>query len=209
MKAVFLDLETTGLDFDKHVVLDVGVVIVDLNDMSDAYAYTACITCDAKDWDMADPKALKVNGFTKENHWQLSKKDYEVTDDLIDFFKKHEIVKGKAFFICQNPSFDRPFFMQLMSQELMQELDLPYHWLDLASMYWMKYYACFHPVPGPQCMYVDMAFEISLSKDSIAKHIGLPPEEKPHKALNGAIHLMKCYKWMTGRAGVSTRELLV
>lgn len=207
MKAIFLDLETTGLDFDKHVVLDVGIVIVDLNDMSRTFAYTSCITCDANDWLLADKKALEVNGFSEENNWQLSKKDYEVTKELVQFFKKHDVEKGKAFFICQNPSFDRPFFLQLMSQELMHELNLPYHWLDLASMYWMKYYACFHPIPSAHCIIPELAYEVSLSKDTIAKHLGIPPEAKPHKALQGAMHLMKCYMWLTGRSCATTQKI--
>lgn len=196
MKAIFLDLETTGLDFDTHVVLDVGIVIADLCNMSCTHAYTACISCDADDWVRADPKALEVNGFNEENHWQLAKKDYLVTDELIEFFSKHDVVKGKAFFICQNPSFDRPFFLQLMSQELMTELNLPYHWLDLASMFWMKEYAQFEDIPQ----------EISLSKDTIAKHLALPPEDKPHKALQGAMHLMKCYMWLTGKSISTTKK---
>lgn len=192
MKAVFVDIETTGLDFDIHVAIDIGIVIEDLNERSTVHAYTSCITCDAKDWSFADKKALEVNGYTPENHFP-SKKSWEVGEEIEKFLVNHEIVKGKAFFICQNPSFDRPFFLQLMSQERMNDLNMPYHWLDLASMYWIKYYGSFWPIPTADCIVPELAYEISLSKDSIAKRFGIPPEEKPHKALRGAIHLMKCY----------------
>lgn len=184
MKGVFLDLETTGLDFDRHVVLDVGVVIADFNDMHNIVSYTSCITCDANDWLMADKKALEVNGFTEENHWQLAKKDYEVREELLSFFERFGVERGKAFFICQNPSFDRPFFLQIMSQELMDDRNLPYHWLDLASMFWFKKYASCKPCPD----------KVSLSKDNIAQEFLIPPEQKPHKALNGAMHLFRCYR---------------
>lgn len=184
MKGIFLDLETTGLDFDTHVVLDVGIAVVDFNNMHTMMSYTSCITCDAHDWTLADKKALEVNGFTPENHWQLAKKDYVVRDEIIDFFKLTGVQKEKSFFICQNPSFDRPFFLQIMSQELMNDLNLPYHWLDLASMFWLKKYACINPSPE----------QISLSKDSIAQEFLIPPEKKPHKALNGVMHLIRCYK---------------
>lgn len=207
MRAIFIDLETTGLDFDKHIVLDVGVVIADLNDMSTTYAYTSCISCDAVDWLMADENILEINGFNKENHWQTAKKDHEVTKELIKFFKKYDVEKGKDFFICNNSSLDRSFFLQLMSQELMEELNLPYHWLDLASMYWMKYYACFHPIPSPHCIIPELCCEVSLSKDSIAKHLGIPSENKPQRALQGALHLLKCYMWLTGRSDATTKKL--
>jgi DNA polymerase-3 subunit epsilon/oligoribonuclease len=36
--------------------------------------------------------------------------------------------------------------------------------------------------------------EMSLSKDAIAARLGLPPEEKPHRALNGVAHLLACYR---------------
>jgi DNA polymerase-3 subunit epsilon/oligoribonuclease len=36
------------------------------------------------------------------------------------------------------------------------------------------------------------------SKDQIAKSLNLPPEEKPHKAINGVNHLILCYKHLVG-----------
>ena len=95
------------------------------------------------------------------------------------------VVKDKAFFVCQNPSFDRPFFLQLISQERMKELNMPYHWLDLASMFWIKFFGSFTSC-SPEEVY-------SLSKDSIAKYFGLDPEVRPHRALNGVNHLIECY----------------
>lgn len=198
MKGVFVDIETTGLDFDKHVILDIAIAVVNLNDYNEMSAYTSCIKCDAPDWFFADKKALEVNGFREENHWQLAKDDWIVSKEIDDFLVKHEIVRGKAFFICQNPSFDKPFFHQLMSQERMDELNLPYHWLDLASMYWIKFFGSFYPIPTADCIIPELAYEISLSKDSIAKHFGIPPEEKPHRALNGVMHLIQCYKAVSG-----------
>jgi DNA polymerase-3 subunit epsilon/oligoribonuclease len=186
VKAVFVDIETTGLDFDVHVPIDIAVAVLDLNDTSNLVTYTSCITCDAEDWILADPKALEVNGFTQENT-RLSKKDWEVGREIEEFLIRHKITKDEAFFICQNPSFDRPFFLQLISQERMNSLNWPYHWLDLASMFWIKFYGCSYPAPT----------KLSLSKDSIARHFNLPPERKPHRALNGVLHLIQCYRHVT------------
>jgi oligoribonuclease len=198
MKAVFLDIETTGLDFDRHVAIDIGMIIVDLNDYTYMHEYTSCIRCDESDWWFSDPKALEINGYSSQFHDKIAQDDWIVSEQIEEFFKAHDIVKGKAFFICQNPSFDKPFFMQLMCHERMVEMNLPYHWLDLASMYWMKYYATFYPVPSAHCIIPEFAYEISLSKDTIAMHIGIPTEEKPHKAIQGARHLLECYKGLCG-----------
>lgn len=186
MKAIFVDIETTGLDFDVHVPIDIAVAVLDLDDMTSLVTYTACITLDASDWILADKKALEVNGFIPENTL-LSKNDWQVGKEIEEFLVKQGVCKDESFFICQNPSFDRPFFLQLISQERMNELNWPYHWLDLASMFWIKFYGSCYPAPS----------KLSLSKDSIAKHFGLPPERKPHRALNGVLHLIQCYRYVS------------
>ena len=187
MKAVFVDIETTGLYFDTHTILDIALAVLELNDMSNLVTYTACITCDAHDWALADKEALQVNGYTPENHFPLAKHPSDVKQEIISFLKRCEILKDQAFFICQNPAFDKPFFLQIISQAEMSELGWPYHWLDLASMFWVKFYGSCYPAPS----------KLSLSKDSIARHFGLPHESRPHRALNGVLHLLQCYRHVT------------
>ena len=34
---------------------------------------------------------------------------------------------------------------------------------------------------------------VNLSKNTIARHYGMPPEEMPHCAINGVNHLIDCY----------------
>lgn len=194
MKAVFVDIETTGLDFISNVPLDVAVVIVDLNTHDEMHKYTSCITCDAKHWEWADPKALEINGYSKETFPECAKPAWQVGSEIKKFLVDHEIVKGRAFFICQNPAFDRPFFLQLLSQYEMNELNMPYHCLDLASMYWIKYHGSFWPIPSLNSPYKDFCYELSLTKDSIAASFGIPPEPKPHKAMKGVEHLIACYE---------------
>jgi oligoribonuclease len=183
MKAVFVDIETTGLDVSRHVAIDIALIVVDLNDYSYMHEYTSCIACDADHWWYSDPKALEVNGYNSLNHSKIAKDDWIVSEEIEKFLIEHEIVNGKAFFICQNPSFDRPFFLQIICHDRQIEMNLPYHWLDLASMYWIKFFGSFHPIPSSYCIVPELAHEISLSKDSIAKHLGIPCESKPHKAI--------------------------
>ena len=161
-------------------------VIVDLHDMSCIASYSSLVKCYSIQWDEADHQALEVNGFNIDNHLAY-KESWEVGHELLSFFLENDVVRGKAVFICQNPSFDRQFIHKLLPQSKMNQFNLPYHWLDLASMYWARTIDVSKPVNGhnlPRC---------SLSKDNIAKDLGLPPEQSPHKALGGVAHLISCY----------------
>lgn len=190
MKGVFLDIETTGLDFVDHVPLDIGVVIVDLHNMLCVATYSSLIRCYSVHWAKADKQALEVNGFNIDNH--IAEKEHsEVGKELLSFFLENGIVRGEAVFICQNPSFDRIFLDKLLPQRKMNEFKLPYHWLDLASMYWIKAMDLSKPVNGHS---LPKHSSISLSKDTIASMLGIPPEGKPHKAIQGAQHLFECYR---------------
>ena len=190
MRGVFLDIETTGLDFVDHVPLDIGVVIVDLHNMSCIATYSSLVKCYSIQWDRADEKALEVNGFNIDNHFG-SKESWEVGQEILSFFLEHDIVRGHAVFICQNPSFDRIFFDKLLPQQKMNKFNLPYHWLDLASMYWIKAIDLSKPINGHS---LPKHSSISLSKDTIASMLGIHPEGKPHKAIQGAQHLFECYR---------------
>jgi DNA polymerase-3 subunit epsilon/oligoribonuclease len=150
--------------------------------------YSSLINCSERQYVLAsDPKALAVNGITLEEVVN-AKMHNEVCEDLTDMFLANDIHKSNAVFICQNPSFDRIFFNQIMPVETQEELELPYHWLDLASMYFARSLNVENPVNGHNLPHL-----IRLSKDSIASYLGIPPEKKPHRATNGVHHLIECY----------------
>jgi DNA polymerase-3 subunit epsilon/oligoribonuclease len=68
----------------------------------------------------------------------------------------------------------------------------PYHWLDLASMYWAL------EIKKSQNLEYSLPDEILLSKDNIAKSLGLEQEAKPHRAMHGVDHLLLCYTHLVG-----------
>lgn len=182
MKAIFLDIETTGCDFFKHVPIEIAIVIVDYNANKNKSVFCSSISCSANDWENADSRSLKYVGVNPECVW-LGQTIENVSKEIEFFLLRNDISKDNSFFICQNPSFDRNFFHRILTQERMTILNLPYHWLDLASMYWIKYQSKNSYKPT-----------INLSKDTIAKKFKIPPEKKPHRALNGVEHLIKCYE---------------
>jgi oligoribonuclease len=186
MDAIFLDIETTGLDSKVHKPIDVAFKIVDLTTHEVKAVFQSLIQWPREIWDQHDPVSIEINGYSWD-HINSGITAQEAGEQISEIFTKTSIARGRAVFICQNPSFDRSFFNQLVPVYTQEKLNWPYHWLDLASMYWTKLIEKSISQKSP------LAESMSLSKNSIAAAIGLPPEESPHRAINGVNHLMQCY----------------
>jgi oligoribonuclease len=190
MLAVFLDLETSGLDPERHRILELAFKIVDVHTGDVLCTYNKGIRQPSDVWDRRDLASVEFNGFTWEKNI-LGQDEESISLEIIQIFTDLKIQRGKAVFICQNPSFDRAFFSRLIDVYLQESYHWPYHWLDFASMYWallMNKSGHDHPFPR----------EINLSKNAIASHYGLPEETEPHCAINGVNHLILCYGTVIG-----------
>jgi DNA polymerase-3 subunit epsilon/oligoribonuclease len=191
MQAIFLDLETTGLDPVQHAVIDIAFKIVNLRTNEIQASYQSVVKQPKEIWEHQDPVSLEINGYTSE---QVAggKTPQIIREEIVALFSQLGIVRGQAVFICQNPGFDRAFFNQLIEAYTQEKMNWPYHWLDLASMFWTQmmqgWLSTGQPIPTL----------MNLSKDSIASHFQLPPEVSPHRALNGVNHLMMCYQAVFG-----------
>ena len=191
MQAIFLDIETTGLDCTRHVAIDVAFEVVDMTTNKSKARYQSLIKHPLDIWQLADPTSLLINGYTFEQ----SSSGKEITtarDEIIAIFTELGIERGKAVFICQNPAFDRGFFMQLIDVYTQERLGWPYHWLDFASMYWS--------LLVKQMVQANSKFpeSLNISKNEIAKVYNLPEEKTPHRAMQGVEHLMLCYQTVFG-----------
>jgi DNA polymerase-3 subunit epsilon/oligoribonuclease len=189
--AIFLDTETNGLNSYKHRVIEIAFQIVDVLTGQIQEAFESLVLATPENWEKSDPESLKVNGFTWE---QVSKgvSAHIVGAEIQKIFAKHKIKRGNAVFICQNPSFDRIFFSQLIDPDTQEKLLWPYHWLDLASMYWAKSMQAGAEGTG------NYPWETGYSKDKIAIAKSLPTESSPHRAMNGVKHLQLCYQAVVG-----------
>lgn len=187
MLAIFLDMETTGLDQSRHHAIDVALIIIDVTTGENKGSYRSLIKQPLAVWDGHDPVSIEINGYTFD---EISRgKDKKIVGlEIINLFQSVGIERGSSVFICQNPGFDRGFFTQLIDVYTQERLNWPYHWLDLASMYWANV--------ATDCLKQNKPFpkQLSLSKNSIAENYGLPDEEMPHRAMNGVNHLIACYK---------------
>lgn len=190
MIGIFLDIETTGLDFRKHSPVEIAVVLVDLRSGTELGKYCSLIALTNEEWAKRDLNAISINGFTKEE-LSAAKDLSNVSAEITELFTHMGVVRGNALFICQNPSFDRAFFSLIVATYEQEKRLWPYHWLDLASMFWVR--AVREWVQPEE---IDAGF--SVSKDKIAARLGLPPEAKPHRAMNGVQHLLSCYKAVVG-----------
>lgn len=183
---IFLDTETNGLNPNKHQILEIAFRIIDVENGERKDSFEALIAVTESAWANSDPESLKVNGFS----WQEvmdGKTPRLVSQEIKHLFSKHKIVRGEAVFICQNPSFDRAFFSHILTTEEQEALKLPYHWLDLASMFW-----------AVSIMQGKYPWVLGYTKDKIANAYHLGPEAQPHRAMNGVDHLLRCYEAVVG-----------
>lgn len=186
MLLIFVDTETTGLNPEKHRTLEIAYKVLEAHNKKVLISYEAIVSQPAEIWAEADPDSLKINGFSWEQTLQ-GKSEKVVGSEMINDLNHLGLGQKEGAFVCQNPSFDRAFFNQMISVELQTHNGWPYHWLDLASMYWAL--QCSEDPHFPQ-----NAQEKDLSKDTIAKRYGLAAEGFPHRAMHGVNHLIECYK---------------
>lgn len=190
MLGIFLDLETTGLDVWQHRVIEIAFKILELESGKVKESFQSVICQNEGVWEKSDPESLRINGFTWE---KLSQGLHEekAAEKIVEIFQSHGVQRNKAFYVCQNPSFDRMFFSQIISAYQQEKYHWPYHWLDLASMYWALKIQNSRRKEG-------ILTPINLSKDSIAKEYELEKEPRPHQAINGVDHLILCYEAVVG-----------
>lgn len=191
MLGIFLDTETNGLNPRVHRILEIAFQIVDLMTGEVKEKFQAVINHSFEEWEKSDLESLKINHFT----WDEVQKGRHLphaAGEIVEIFHQHNIQRKKAVFICQNPSFDRIFFSQVIDPNEQERLRWPYHWLDLASMHFALSMEKARNKQGP------LPWEIGFSKDMIAAFHKLPAEDKPHRAMNGVKHLLLCYRAVVG-----------
>jgi DNA polymerase-3 subunit epsilon/oligoribonuclease len=188
---IFLDSETNGLNAQRHRILEIAFKIIDVETGALLEQFTSPIAMTPEQWALSDPTSLQVNGFTWADV-QYAPSPQAIADEIIALFSKHPIKRGKAVFICQNPSFDRVFFSQLIDPDAQEKLLWPYHWLDLASMFWSRALLLAKQNGGKY------PWESGYTKDRIALAMKLPVEKQPHRAINGVNHLLLCYEAVVG-----------
>lgn len=191
MKGIFLDIETTGLNPLRHKPIEIAFEIVDFSENKRISSYQTVIKQPRLAWETKDTASLEINGFTFDEV-SSGKDTGQVSLEIESIFKDLGIERTSDAFICQNPAFDRTFFSQIVEIRKQEELKWPYHWFDLASM--------FFGIQVLNSLKKNQSFpqKLPLSKNSIAESLNLPKEGSPHRAKAGVTHLMLCYQALFG-----------
>lgn len=187
MLGIFLDTETNGLDYSKHRIVEIAFRILNMKTGEEYASYHRFVGIGEKEWKLSDPQSLHING-VDYSMIQDAPSEEHVADEIKSIFNEHKIRRGKAAYICQNPSFDRLFFSKLIPVAEQEKNNWPYHWLDLASMFWGISLKNHQRKP----------WEVGISKNQIARFLKIPPEDLPHRAIGGVDHLIACYKELVG-----------
>ena len=191
MRAIFLDMETTGLDSTRHFPIEIALKIVDVSTSYHLTSYQTIINPSLKEWEKHDPISLEVNGFNWEEVSQ-GKELKLVAKEIITLFSDLNIERGNAVYVCQNPAFDRGFFNHIIDVYTQEGFNWPYHWLDLASMFWATLQHSLNRSESP------FPTHLTVSKNDIARAYHILPETQPHRAMRGVEHLISCYEAVLG-----------
>lgn len=167
-KIVAVDLETTGLDPLKHEIIELGFVIFDDKTFKVYGQFNLKII--PEHIERASKKALEVNGYDPKD-WD----DAIPLHQALTFFAQ---ATDKATLVAHNVAFDWSF-LDVAFNGLGIKNTLNYHKLDSLSIAWAK---------------IDHQKLFSWSLKTICTYLGLEPEPKVHRAVNGAIKCYEVYK---------------
>lgn len=126
-KLAFIDIETTGLNRQKHEIVEIGLILVNRNNLEIIEEWDAKIK--PQNLKKADPIALKLIQFSKEK-WRYA---LEPKPALEQFSHK----TADTILVAHNICFDRPF---LEDSFLKWKVPIKwnYHSLDTISLAYYK-----------------------------------------------------------------------
>jgi DNA polymerase-3 subunit epsilon len=132
----FIDLETTGLDPEKHEILEIGLVLARQTLTPGRGSQVELI--EEVEWkvkpehiETAEPEALRINRYN-EADWLFASSLQQVIEALAE-------KTNDAIMIAQNVTFDWGFLERAFRRTGVQN-KMHYHRLDLLSMAYAKLY---------------------------------------------------------------------
>jgi DNA polymerase III alpha subunit (gram-positive type) len=172
-RIVLADCETTGLSPDKHEIIEIGLCIFDsvTFEIFDQWE-TKCKPIYPEN---GSPEAYKVNGFTEEE-WEGAPLLQHVLAELVERTQN-------CTFMAFNYHFDLSFLeYNLAKHELKHKW--PAHRVDLLSIAFAK-------IPHNKMQ--------GWALRTVCASLGIPPEPKMHRALNGVMKEYEVYCKLMGK----------
>lgn len=154
------DVETTGLDPQKHEIVEIGLIVVNQNTLQILDEFEAKVK--PVHIELANPQALEVNGYS-EADWRDAK-------DLKSAMDVYAQKTKDAIFLAHNVTFDWSFIFEAFKKSgVINSMD--YHRIDLLTLAWSK-------VPK-------LSNLTRLNLNDLCEYFGIPKEPEPHRAING------------------------
>ena len=169
---IAVDVESTGLDAEKASIVSVGAV--DLDDPANQF-YEEC-----RIWDGAHitEEALAITGFTQEEIGEESGKQSEA--ELVRNFIAWAMDRPKSHtFVGQNPRFDSDFVAGACNRAGIA-FPFAHRSIDTHTL-------CWNHMMQQRLTPPEENRRSAINLDYILDYCGLPPEPRPHNALNGAL----------------------
>ncbi len=169
------DVETTGLDWHIHEILELGLLVVDQNtfEVRDEFE----IKVRPEHIETADERSLEIAGYD-EQAW-------EGAVPLAEAMRQYAAKIEGCIFVAHPMTVDFSFIDQAFKKTGVEN-PMHYHQLDLFSMAWLA-----------------KREDESLSKvtlHELTKHFDLTIEPSPHRAINGARLAFEILKKLAGPA---------
>jgi len=133
---VFIDLETTGLDIERHEIIEFGCVIAKQIEQKNSgpkleFVEEIEIKIKPRHIETASPEGLKINGYN-ETDW----KDAVALEDALSIISKK--TEG-SIMVAQNVAFDWAFLEKAFLETNIKSR-MHYHKLDTISIAFSKLY---------------------------------------------------------------------
>ena len=169
---IVLDVEASGVDYEKCSILSVGALDLDHPEVQ---LYEEC-----RIWDGAHEEegASLVHGLSHEEMTDPNKQtEAELVKKFIAFAEK----ANDRTFAGQNVSFDRDFLRTAAMRAGHTEWPFAHRTIDVHTLCWM------HMVKRGVTPPIDAEKHHSaLNLDAVLNYCGIPEEPTPHNALTGA-----------------------
>lgn len=166
---IVVDVETTGVDPNKHSLLSIGAVDF-YNPANEFYA-----ECRAWDGAHVADEALAVNGYTRE---QVADPKKPSEKEVVLAFLQWAMQVPERTIAGQNPSFDEGFLRAAAARSGVN-WPLAKRTIDMHTICY--FHALRRGIKPPT-----LNGHSALNSDTIAEYCGIPAETRPHIAINGA-----------------------
>lgn len=166
---IVLDIETTGLDPKRHSIIEIGAI--DFNNPTNYFNGKCQIWSGAA----VDLSALEVNGFTLK---EIQDQNILTQVELISDFKTWTDSIEDRTIAGQNIDFDISFLIE-STRRIGQKFNWGKRKVDQHAIAYAHYLKRNIKPPLKDGT-------SNLDSDTIMNYAGLPPEPRPHRALNGA-----------------------